>query len=166
MTSPREATSSPRTAVTRLLCLASLGCALPADAEPRAAAPVDCKVVQTPDQKRDEDTIRRIERAWLTAEMRGNVRFLQCLLTPDYVNIRKDGSKHPGADVLAMTAKNAGSEREVPPIESTVVVRGDAALSYSSSKTRTKDGQWQDIHFIDSFVFVDGAWRAYAGVDL
>ena len=131
-----------------------------------AAGDADCATVQTPDQRRDEETIRRIERDWLAAEMRGDARFLRCLLVADYVNIGKDGDKHPGSDIIAHALNNAGKHREVPPIESTIIVHGDTAMAYSRSKTRTQEGEWRDIHFIDAFLFRDDAWHPYAGVDL
>jgi hypothetical protein len=146
-----------------VLCVAGLGCGA---APPSASSSSDCAASQVPDQRRDEDTIRRIERAWLTAELRGDTRFLQCLLLPDYVNIDKAGHKHPGADIVAHAARNRGQDREIPAIASTVVVNGDAATAYSASRTRDQAGQWRDVHFIDTFRFVDGAWRAFSGVDL
>lgn len=148
------------------LCAAALlACA---GATPVATTAVDpsCAAVQVPDQRRDEATLRRIERAWLAAERRGDVRFLHCLLLPTYVNIGSDGRTHPGADIIAHAAKNAGKEREVPPIDSTIVVHRDTATAYSRSRTQDKDGQWRDVRFIDSFVFEAGAWHAYTGVDL
>jgi hypothetical protein len=50
---------------------------------PATAVHADCAAVSTPNQKKDEDTIRRIEQGWLTAEYRGNPQFLECLLEPD-----------------------------------------------------------------------------------
>ncbi|MEO7730430.1 MAG: nuclear transport factor 2 family protein [Kofleriaceae bacterium] len=157
------------------LCVASLaGCAAsngPSAAPSPLAAPsasdtAACKSIQTQNQARDEATIRRIEHDWLAAEMRGDASFLQCLLMPDYVNIDKAGHKHPGSDIIAHALNNVGKDREVPPIESTIVVNGDAATAYSLSKTRDKAGVWRDVHFIDSFLFRNGAWHSYTGVDL
>jgi|GEM_PF-1436970 len=149
------------------LCAAGLGCATSRPAPPTAAsAAPDCAAIQTPDQRRDEATLQRIERAWLTAELRGDVHFLQCLLLPDYVNIDKAGHKHPGADIIAHAQRNLGQDREIPPIDSTIVVNGDAATAYSSSRTRDKDGQWHDVHFVDTFRFVNNAWHPFSGVDL
>jgi ketosteroid isomerase-like protein len=161
--------------VTLSFCVAHLAaCGTPAagasPAHQSLAVPgngdADCAAVQTPDQRRDEDTIRRIEHDWLAAEMRGDARFLQCLLTPDYVNMGKDGTKHPGSDVIAHARNNAGKHREVPPIESTIVVNGDAATAYSRSKTRDQAGAWQHVYFVDTFLFRNGAWHPYTGVDL
>jgi hypothetical protein len=130
------------------------------------AANADCNSVLTPNQKKDEDTIRRIEHDWLAAEVQGNTRFLECLLGPDYVNIGKDGKTHPGSDIIAHVAKNKGKHLDIPPIESTIVVHDDAATAYSSSKTHDKDGQLKDVHFVDAFVFKNGQWHPYCGVDI
>ena len=135
------------------LCVASVGCAaslpLPAASSPEASgpsafapraatAPADaaCAAVQTPNQRHDEDTLRRIEHDWLAAELRGDARYLECMLLPDYVNIRKDGTKQLGSELLARVRKNAGKQPEIPEMRSTVVVHGDVALVQ-----RTKCGQ-------------------------
>jgi ketosteroid isomerase-like protein len=152
----------PPITLTGWLCIASLtSCAASGGPSADSSAPpafsasdaVACKAIQTQDQARDEATIRRIEQDWLADEMRRDARFLQCLLTPDYVNIDKNGHKHPRSDIIAHALKNAGRDREVRPIESTIVVNGDAATAYSLSKTRDKDGQWKDVHFLDTFLF-------------
>lgn len=152
------------------LWLTSLGCSTaspPPNAVP-AASPADaaCAARQTPDQRRDEDTLRRIEHDWLAAELRGDTRYLECLLLPDYVNIRKDGTRRQRSELLARVGKNAGKRPDIPEIASIIAVHGDVATAYSSSQLPGKDGQVIDAHFIDSFVFVAGAWHAYAGVDL
>ena len=173
LTAASRAWSGPAMKLTRVmfagvLCLTagrerSVAAAPPS---PAAADDAGCQAVQSPDQRRDAATLRRIERDWLTAELRGDTRFLTCLLLPSYVNIAKDGNTRPGSDIIAHAKRNAGKDRELPPIESTIVVHGDAATAYSRSRTRDQAGQWQDVRFIDSFVFVNGAWHAYAGVDL
>jgi hypothetical protein len=151
------------------LWFTSLGCAAapPANAVP-AASPADaaCAAWQTPDQRRDEATLRRIEHDWLAAELQGDTRFLECLLLPDYVTIRKDGAKRPRSELIAHVGKNAGRRPEIPEIVSIIAVHGDVATAYSSSRLPGKDGEVVDAHFIDSFVFIAGAWHAYAGVDL
>jgi hypothetical protein len=165
MTHGQERMSLSWIALAGWSCAICLGCASTTPGS--AAAPADpCAAVQTPDQRHDQATLQRIELAWLTAELRGNTQFLECLLLPDYVNIGKDGQTHPRAEVLGRVAKNVGKDREIPPIESTAVVHGDAATAYSRSRTHDKDGQSRDVAYIDTFVFVNGAWHAYSGVDL
>jgi hypothetical protein len=152
-----------------LLWFTSLGCTTsPAPVAAPAASPADaaCAALQTPDQRHDEDTLHRIEHDWLAAELRGDTRYLECLLLPGYVNIHKDGTKRTRSELLERVGKNAGKRPEIPEIVSIIAMHGDAATAYSSTQLTGKDGQLIDAHFIDSFVFVAGTWRAYAGVDL
>ncbi|HEY1986478.1 MAG TPA: hypothetical protein VGG85_13770 [Terracidiphilus sp.] len=59
-----------------------------------------CDEVSTPNQKIDEDTIRRIEQGWITAEYRGNREFLECLLEPDYRTSGKSGQIRSRQEVI------------------------------------------------------------------
>ena len=153
-----------RSTVALTVCL--LGCATGAPPAPASPATPDCAAARTPNQQRDEATLRRIEHDWLAAERSGNTRFLECLLVPSYVNVAADGHTRTGAEIIAHAANNAGKLRDVPPIESQIVVSGDAATAYSHTRTQDAAGAWRDVRFIDSFVFVDGVWRAYTGADL
>src|SRR5262249_17474991 len=118
-------------------------------------------------QKKDEDTIRRIERGWLAAEYHGSVAFLRCLLLPGYRVISpSDGKIRSREDLLARVAKNQGKNPQIPTLESTVVVDGDLAPAFSIMKTVNKQGEPQEVRYVDSFVFTDGAWHAFSGVDL
>lgn len=134
---------------------------------PAFAAEPDCKALQTPGQKKDEDTIRRIEHDWLTAEFRGNPEFLDCLLIPGYAVISpKDNLIRSKADLLAHVTQNRGKTPEIPPLETTVVVNGEFATAYSVMKAHKKTGEPYESRFVDSYVFKDGAWHAFGGVDL
>src|SRR5438552_7755344 len=64
-------------------CLAAILLSL-ASFPASAADATTCGSVEMPRQKADEETIKRIESAWLTAEFRGNVDYLDCLLDPGY----------------------------------------------------------------------------------
>jgi ketosteroid isomerase-like protein len=131
-----------------------------------AAAP-DCKAVQTPDQRRDADTLRRIEGEWLAAELRGNTRFLDCLLDPGYaVVVSKDNTVRSKADLLARVAAHGNDTPDVPPLTTTVVVDGDFATAYSVLKGTKKNGEPYESRYVDSYFFRDGAWHASGGVDL
>jgi hypothetical protein len=132
-----------------------------------AAVEPDCKAVQTPNQQRDIDTIKRIELGWLTSEFHGNVDFLDCLLTPGYAAIStKDNLIRSKADLLGNVAPNKGKTTQIPPLETTVVVNGDQATAYSVMKGHKKTGEPYESRFVDSYVFKDGAWHAVGGVDL
>jgi hypothetical protein len=131
------------------------------------AVSLDCKAVQTPQQQRDEDTIRRIEQGWLAAEYHGNVEFLDCLLTTGYAVIAThDGTIRSKADLLARVASNKGRTTPVPLLATQVVVNGEHATAYSSMTMQVKAGGTKEVRFVDSYVFADGTWRAVGGVDL
>lgn len=149
---------SPRLISTTLLCAFAL--------QAHAAEPT-CDTVETTDQRRDEDTIRRIERGWLAAEFKGNTRFLDCLLTPGYsVIVAKDNAVRSKADLLARVAKNSGKDPEIPPLEITVVINGDFATAFSVMKGKKVSGEPYEARYVDSYFFRDGTWHASAGVDL
>ncbi|TLY47926.1 MAG: nuclear transport factor 2 family protein [Gammaproteobacteria bacterium] len=131
------------------------------------AGAVACKSVETPNQQKDEETIRRIERGWLAAEYQGNVDFLQCLLAPGYRVMAPNENKiRTREDLLERVAKNKGKNPVIPPLETTVVINGDSALAFSLMRTTNKAGESREIRFVDSYYFTDGVWRAYSGVDL
>lgn len=133
---------------------------------PAAATPVDCAAASIPDQKKDEDTIRRIEQGWLTAEYRGNPQFLECLLEPDYRTSGRDGKIRSRDDVLGHVKQTTDFTREVPKLETIVFVHGDAATAHSIMHTTDKAGNPREVHFIDAYTFHDGRWHAYSGADL
>lgn len=127
----------------------------------------DCDTSRTPNQRKDVDTLQRIERGWLAAEAHGDTDFLDCLLDPGYsVIVAKDNAVRSKADLLARVAKNRGKTGHVPPLETTVVINGDHATAYSVMHGTKKDGQPYEARYVDSYRFENGAWIAFAGVDL
>jgi hypothetical protein len=134
---------------------------------PAFAAAPGCKAVQTPDQRKDAETIRRIEREWLAAELRGNTRFLDCLLDPGYaVIVSKDNAVRTKAELLARVAAHGGATPDVPPLATTVVINGDFATAYSVLEGTKKNGEPYEARYVDSYFFRDGVWHASGGVDL
>lgn len=129
-------------------------------------APADCADASIPDQKKDEDTIRRIEQGWLTAEMRGNPQFLACLLDPDYRTAGRNGQIRTRQDVIDHVQKTTDLSRPVPQLDVIVFVHGDAASAHSILRTTDKDGKPKEVHFVDSYTFHDGRWHAFGGADL
>lgn len=151
--------------VTALALLASGTEVLPATvSEANDTAP--CDSVATPDQKNDAETIRRIEQDWLTAEYRGNARFLECLLEPDYRTSGRDGKMRSRQDLLDRVAQAKDVTREVPKLEVIAVTHGEAAAAHSILRTTDKAGNPKEVHFVDTYTFHDGRWHAFSGADL
>ena len=136
-------------------------------AVPAVAATRDCSRARMGEQKKDVETIKRLELGWLTAEYRGDTAFLDCLLDDGYAAIApKDDTVRSKADLLEHVAKNKGKETPIPPLQSTVVINGDHATAYSTMKGTRKTGEPYEAHFVDAYYFRDGAWHAFGGVDL
>lgn len=132
-------------------------------ADPSAAA---CVGIATPDQKRDATTIQRIEQAWLTAEYHGHRKYLACLLEPDYRTSSRSGLVRSRQDVIDRVPQVADDAREVPKLETIVVIHGNSATAHSILKTTDKAGNPKEVHFVDGYTFHDGRWFAFSGADL
>jgi hypothetical protein len=144
-----------------------VGCAVAALPLLAQAEDSTCQSVQVDNQRRDEDTVRRIERAWLAAEYAGNTKFLDCLLDQGYSVIASGENKSSTkAELLERVAKNAGKPAEPPPIETLVALNGDFAIATSLVRGHRKNGEAFEFRAVDSFVFKNGVWHALAGVDI
>lgn len=130
------------------------------------AAGPDCAALQAPNQKLDEDSVRRAERAWLVAEFRGDVDTVACMLEPDYTEIRFNGSLGHKEDILKGAAKAKGSTRPIPTVTWTgIVVKGDSATAYSVQDKQDMAGKPVKLFFTDTFIYHDGAWHPYFSVN-
>ena len=125
----------------------------------------DCAATATPNQKRDEDTIRRIEQGWLTAEYRGNPQFLECLLESDYRTTGKSGQIRTRQEVIDHVPVTTDPSRDVPKLETIVILHGNNATAHSIMKTTDKAGNPKEVHFVDAYTFHDNRWYAYSGAD-
>ena len=133
---------------------------------PAYAAGPDCAALQAPDQKTDEDSVKRAERAWLVAEFRGDVDTVGCMLESDYTEVRFDGSVGHKEDILKGAAKSKGSTKPIPTvIWSGIVVNGNSATAYSVQDKHGMDGKPIKLFFTDTFVYHDGAWHPYFSVN-
>jgi len=153
-------------AVALFACLSAAGMMQAQTPAPSAPARLDCAAISTPDQKKDEDTIQRIEQGWLTAEYRGNPQFLECLLEPDYRTSSRNGKVRTREDVIGRVSPTPDLTREVPKLETIVFVHGDVASAHSIMRTTDKAGNPKEVHFVDSYIFHDGRWHAFSGADL
>jgi len=132
-------------------------------AEPASAA---CDAVALPQQKQDEDTIRRLEQAWLAAEYHGDTQFLGCLLEPDYRVSDRAAKIRSRQDLLDRVQQVSDRSRAVPPLETIVTLSGDAAFAHSILRTTDKAGNAKEVHFVDAYTFRAGRWHAFGGADL
>jgi hypothetical protein len=155
----------------RILFTAAAFCAAVAGVCPAIALAADAARVQTDRcevataQTPDTGTIESLEREWLASEYRGDVRFLDCLLSPGYqVIVTKKSAVMSKADLLTRVARKQGSAgKSPPPLHTTVVLNGQHATAYSwiaddSGKTIAS--------YVDFYEFHDGRWTAVGGVDL
>jgi hypothetical protein len=126
----------------------------------------NCAASSTPDQKRDEDTIRRIEQGWITAEYRGDPKYLECLLEVDYRTSGKAGQVRTRQDVLDHVPLTTDMAKPVPTLQVIVFIHGNSAMAHSIMKTTDSSGKPKEVHFVDGYSFHDGRWFAYSGTDL
>lgn len=141
-------------------------CAFPFYARAADPSATECAHIATPDQQRDTATIQRIEQAWLTAEYRGHREYLACLLEPDYHTSSRSGLVRSRQDVIDRVPQVVDDTREVPKLETIVVIHGDSATAHSILKTTDKAGNPKEVHFVDGYTFHDGRWFAFSGADL
>lgn len=140
--------------------------ALLGSAAPAYAAGPDCAALQAPDQKPDADSVKRAERSWLVAELRGDVDTVGCMLESDYTEVRFDGDVRGKADIVKGAARNKGSTAAIPTVTWTgVVVNGNSATAYSVQDKHGMDGKPLKLFFTDTFVYHDGAWHPYFSVN-
>lgn len=130
-----------------------------------ASATRSCKAVSTPNQKIDEDTIRRIEEGWITAEYRGNKAYLECLLEPDYRTSGKSGQVRTRQEVIDHVSVTTDPSRPVPVLKTIVFIHGRSATAHSIMTTVDKEGKPREVHFVDGYTFHDGRWFAFSGAD-
>jgi hypothetical protein len=133
---------------------------------PAYAAGPDCAALQAPDQKTDEESVKRAERAWLVAEFRGDADTVGCMLESDYTEVRFDGSIGHKEDILKGAAKSKGSTAPIPTVTWTgIVVNGNSATAYSVQDKHGMDGKPIKLFFTDTFIYHDGAWHPYFSVN-
>ena len=172
---PEEASVTPfNYRIPAFLCTLAASCVLfgfPPDGSAEtsghveATGPSDCAAASTPDQKLDEDTIRRIEQGWITAEYRGNPKFLDCLLEADYRTSGKSGQVRTRQDVLDHVPLTTDMAKAIPALQTIVFIHGNSATAHSIMKTTDKSGNPKEVHFVDGYSFHDGRWFAYGGAD-
>ena len=134
-------------------------------ATPVAAA--ECATGTLASQAQDVETIQRLEKAWLAAELRGETEVLDCLLDPGYRVIGvKTLTERTKADLLARVAANRGKSPNIPVLTTRAVINGAFATAYSTFTSTKKTGEPYTASFVDFYRFEGGVWRAVGGVNL
>lgn len=115
-----------------------------------------------PGKAKDTQTIERLEMAWTLAFLKGDTGFERCLLTPDFVEILKDGSTEGLDGELLLAEKNKGKDLPIPVMPKlTVHMHGDVAVAYGISLPKIVDGKPRSMRFADYYVWENGQWRVF-----
>jgi hypothetical protein len=119
----------------------------------------DCQFSALLHQHRDAATIETLEFEWTRAFLRGDTGFEECLLTPDFAAIMRNGEVKHLSDELALAAKNAAHPLpmgEIP--KGTVLLHGNVAVAYGQSQSASGAHGMRNA---DYYVWENGHWRVY-----
>lgn len=148
-------TSSRLRSLTFIFCLLTLGTSL-------LQADDSCKLPDLAHQKRDAATIQRLDEAWSRAYLRGDTKFMGCLLIPGYVEIMRSGALKFRPDELQMAAKNKGKNLPIPELpKTTVLLHDNVAVAYGEALAPDADGKPKGRRFADFYVWENGEWHVF-----
>lgn len=121
-----------------------------------------CRQKPLLEQHEDAATIQNLEAAWSIAYLRGDTDFERCLLTPDFTEIMRDGEVKLLADELGFAEKNKGKDLPIPVMPmSTVLIHGDVAVAYGTSKSTVTAGKTRTTRYADYYIWEKGSWHAF-----
>src|SRR5262249_16638324 len=126
-----------------------------------AQAQTNCSRPELQNQARDAATIQRLENAWSTAYLKGDIDLEKCLLLPEFVEIFSDGTIKHLDDELELARVNQGKNLPIPNFPAvTVTLQGNAAAAYgvAESKGSGKQRRWW---FVDHYVWEANRWQVY-----
>jgi hypothetical protein len=110
-------------------------------------------------EHRDVATIESLELEWTRAFLRGDTGFEECLLTPDFAEIMRNGDIKHLPDELALAATNKAKPLplgELP--KGTVLLHGSVAVAYGRLQSGTSA---QGLRYADYYVWENGRWRVF-----
>lgn len=114
------------------------------------------------DEGKDAHTIELLEAAWTRAFLKGDTGFEQCLLTPDFVEILKDGSTENLGGELELAAKNKGKDLPIPAMPKIIVyMHGDVAVASGITLPKIIDGKPRSMRYADYYIWEGGQWRVF-----
>lgn len=121
-----------------------------------------CNSSALANQRPDAATIRRLEKAWTVAYLKGDLDFERCLLTSDFTEIMRSGEVKVLADELDFARKNIGKNLPIPDLpEGTVFIHGNVAVAYGTSSSTAVDGSVRKTRYADYYLWEKGSWHAF-----
>jgi hypothetical protein len=108
-----------------------------------------------------------VENHWTQSEISGDVAYLDGMLMPGYRSVSSSGVAITKADILAHAVRNGKSNAvklkveaylKAHPQGTAVTLEGDTAIVTFYSK---RAGPIKGITSSDTFLYVNGAWRAW-----
>ncbi|HEY6619029.1 MAG TPA: nuclear transport factor 2 family protein [Steroidobacteraceae bacterium] len=116
----------------------------------------DCRFPTLAREHRDIATIQVLELEWTRAYLRGDTDFEECLLTPDFTEIMRNGDIKDLSAELALAAKNKAKPLPLGNLPSgQVLLHGNVAVAYGRSTGA------RAMRYADYYVWENGRWRVY-----
>lgn len=116
----------------------------------------DCRYPTLTHEHRDVVTIQALELEWTRAYLRGDTDFEECLLTPDFTEIMRNGDIKDLSAELALAAKNKAKPLPLGDLPSSqVLLHGNVAVAYGRSTGA------RAMRYADYYVWENSHWRVY-----
>ena len=119
----------------------------------------DCQFPALLHQRRDVATIETLELEWSRAYLRGDTRFMSCLLTADFSEIMRNGEVKHLSDELALAAIHTANPLPVGEIpKGTILLHGNVAVAFGQSQSALGA---RAMRYADYYVWENRQWRGY-----
>ena len=116
----------------------------------------DCQYPTLAHEHRDVATIQTLELEWSRAYLGGDTDFEECLLTPDFTEIMRNGDIKDLSAELALAAKNKAKPLPLGDLpRGQVLLHGNVAVAYGRSTGAPA------MRYADYYVWENGHWRVY-----
>jgi hypothetical protein len=116
----------------------------------------DCRFPTLAHEHRDVATIQALEIEWTRAYLRGDTDFEECILTPDFTEIMRNGDIKDLSAELALAARNKAKPLPLGDLPSgQVLLHGNVAVAYGRSTGA------RAMRYADYYVWENGRWRVY-----
>jgi hypothetical protein len=132
---------------------------IPLSAHPKSP----CDLAPLMNQHKDAATVQRLEDAWSTAYLTGDTNFEQCLLTPDFTEIMRNGEVKVLSDEIKLAEKNKNKDLKIADFpKGTILIHGEVAVAFGTTPSHTDaDGRRRTTRYADYYVWENGGWHAY-----